>query len=200
MLHLAPLRTPSRTTKRCSSSLATWCSSPRPSLWRPCALSSTTSLRFAAMPLSSAPVCRDPLESEWRALASGRSESEKLIQAHEVSPKHRGFETIAVMSPCVINSGFVSILEVNLSRKCTCDQLPLCGWNNWTEQNEANIKVIFLFSPLTDCDGGHGPDCHHRELLPDWSVWSAAATLPVAQPWDGHHLHRHPRGTTARPC
>lgn len=127
----------------------------------------------------------------------------KLIQAHEVSPKHRGFKTVAVMSPCVINSGFVTIFEVTLSCKFTCvatNQLPLCGWNNWTEHNEANIKVIFLFSPLTDCDGGHGPDCHHRELLPDWSVWSAAATLPVAQPWDGHHLHRHPRGTTARPC
>lgn len=61
-----------------------------------------------------------------------------------------------------------------------------------------NSKVNASFSPsVTDCDGSHGPDRHHSELLPDWSVWSAAAPLPVAQPWDGHHLHRHPRGTTA---
>lgn len=73
-LHFAPVRTPSRTTKRCLSSLATWCSSPQPSLWLLCALSLTTSLRSAVMPLSSAQVCRGPLESEWRASASGRSE------------------------------------------------------------------------------------------------------------------------------
>lgn len=56
---------------------------------------------------------------------------------------------------------------------------------------------VFSF---TDGDGGHGAYCHHSELLPDWSVRSAAASLPVAQPRDGHHLYRHPRGTSAAPA
>lgn len=72
MIRVVPPRTLSRTTKRCLSSLDTWCSSPPPSLWLPCALSSTTSLRSAVMPSSSALVCRGPLDSEWRASASGR--------------------------------------------------------------------------------------------------------------------------------
>lgn len=91
MLHFAPLRTPSRTTKRCLSSLATWCSSPQPSLWLPCVLSLTTSLRSAAMPSSSALVCRGPLESEWRASANGRQEM------HAVKAKTRSLGVFAMV-------------------------------------------------------------------------------------------------------
>lgn len=32
-----------------------------------------------------------------------------------------------------------------------------------------------------DRDGGHGFDRHHSQLLPDWSVWPAPASLPLAQ-------------------
>lgn len=63
------------------------------------------------------------------------------------------------------------------------------------ERRNSDLRTAkLLVVSLPDCDGGHGPDCHHSELLPDWSVRSAAAALPVAQSGDGHHLHRHPRG------
>lgn len=42
----------------------------------------------------------------------------------------------------------------------------------------------------SDCDGGHGSVGHHCQLLPDWSVWAAAAPLSLAESWDDHHLHR----------
>lgn len=59
--------------------------------------------------------------------------------------------------------------------------------------SERSWSSASVFS-FTDGDGSHGAYCHHSELLPDWSVRSAAASLPVAQPRDGHYLYRHPRG------
>lgn len=50
-----------------------------------------------------------------------------------------------------------------------------------------HARCLCLSCP--DCDGGHGSDCHHCQLLPDWSVWAAAAPLSLAESWDDHHLH-----------
>lgn len=47
-------------------------------------------------------------------------------------------------------------------------------------RSELKTTKLLVFS-FSDCDGGHGSDCHHSELLPDWSVRSAAAALSVAQ-------------------
>lgn len=40
---------------------------------------------------------------------------------------------------------------------------------------------LALCLPPSDSNGGHGPDSHHCELLPDWSVWAAPATLPLVE-------------------
>ena len=78
-----PTRTRFWTTKKCSSSLATWCSSPLRFHWRPCVLLSTTSSRSAATPWSSAPACRGPLDSGWRTSDSGRSVCFALGKCHK---------------------------------------------------------------------------------------------------------------------
>ena len=62
-----------RTTRKCLFSLVTWCSSRLRFPWRPCVLWSTTSSRSAAMPWSSVPASRDPLDREWRTSDNGRS-------------------------------------------------------------------------------------------------------------------------------
>lgn len=73
-------RTHFRTIRRCSSSLATWCSSPLRFLWRPCVPLSTTSSRFAVMPWSSVPAFRDPSGRGSRTSDSGRWVKNRLVR------------------------------------------------------------------------------------------------------------------------
>lgn len=130
----------SRTTRKCSYSLAMWCCSRRRSPWRPCVPLSTTSSKSAAMPWSCAPACRDPSDWEWRTLDSGRSGTGPGKRPEKALGPHR--------SPG--------------------DPLSVSA----------------------DCDGGHGSDSHNSELLFDRPVWAAPASVPMAESWDDHRLHR----------
>lgn len=54
------------------------------------------------------------------------------------------------------------------------------------------FKSLSWFSPffsMPDCNGGHGLNSHHSELLLDWSVRAASASVPLAESWNGHHLN-----------
>lgn len=66
--------------------------------------------------------------------------------------------------------------------------------SSWSFSVELEFDCRFLSA---DCNGSNGSNCHHRELLPDWPVWSATAPLPLVESRDGHHFHRHPGGTAA---